>query len=167
MTKTGFKRMMAALMCLCLLALGGVQADETSLKQLFSHARDALTMLADGDVDGALDKLDFRFEEGSGMSEDGFRNFVSDSFSMLDTSTLQVEVAVCYLDGDLWRLGIPVAEPVSDEVEVLMLDSRDGKTFCGYKSSTWKELTAAAARGKETVWNREYTPAAPKLMADD
>ena len=58
-------------------------------------------------------------------------------------------------------------EPISWDVEALILDSRDMNIFCGYSLSTWGALEEAAAIYLDAYWNGEYIPAVPLLLADE
>lgn len=160
------KRICAVLLGVCILLSGFALADEKPGKEFFQTGKKALALLAADDVDGVLEKLDFQFDEGSGLSEEGFRHFVSDSFTLLSSDALQQEVAACWYDGRIWRLGIPLVEPVTDDVEVLVFTSHDLVSFCGYEASTWKMMNDAVAQSAQAFWNVEYDPGTPVLLVD-
>ena len=158
------------ILCLCaLLTTGCALAEPVEPDDVFfDRGKDAMMLLASGDVDGALDVLKFSFEAGSSQSEEDFKRFVSDAFSLLDCGAVQSEVAVCWLDeGGMWHLGIPVVEPVTGDVEALVLDSWDLTAFSGYSASTWGRVQEAVAKSWAFYWNEEYLPAAPVLLADE
>lgn len=158
------------ILCLALLvSLGCARAQSVEPDEVFfNRGREAIMSLASGDVDAALETLDFSFDPGSSLSEENFRRFASDAFSLLDSGAVQSEIAVCWLDeGGKWHLGIPVVEPVAGDIEVLVLDSWDLISFTGYSATTWFGLQDEVARSWAFYWNEEYLPAAPVLMADE
>ena len=58
-------------------------------------------------------------------------------------------------------------EPVSWDVEVIVLDSRDLQIYCGYSLTDWGTLEETALTAPYAVWNVEYLPTAPMLFADE
>ena len=163
------KRMLAMALCLMLMLSGSAMAEElTPMDDLFERAKEALALLSYGEVDQALELLDFAFDVESGLTEDTFREFVEESLTLLDSGSVQLEVAVCWLDeAGVWHLGIPLVEPVSWDVEALVLDSRDLKAFSSYSASDWGTLEEASALAEEVYWNLEYAPGATVLFADE
>ncbi len=163
-----WKRVLAAALCLaltlaplCAQAEGSKPSDE-----FFDRGRRALALISYGEMDRALDELNFTFGAESGFSEDGFRDFIRNSFTMLGRGQVQLEVALCWQDAAGWHLGIPLAEPVSEDVEVLVLDSRDLVGFSGYAASTWSALEQAADDAKKAYWNIAYDPGDTVLYTD-
>ena len=76
---------------------------------------------------------------GGAPSAEEWQKF-AESFSQLDSGTVQREVSVAYWQGSCWYLAVPVTEPKTDSVEALVLRSDDGSTFSGYKYATWGEV---------------------------
>jgi len=163
------KKWMAVLLCVLLLIGGCAQAAEylTPMEQFVLKGKTGLQLLAAGETELALEAFAFAFEVESGQTEETFREFVPE-MTMLNAETLQLDVALCWLDEDgVWHLGIPLAEPISWDVEALVLDSRDMNIFCGYSLSTWGALEEAGMLYSEAYWNGEYLPAMPMLLADE
>lgn len=152
-----------------LLATGCAQAEAVKPDDdFFDKGRNAMTLLSEGKVEQAFQELAFSFTVGSEKSEDDFKIFVSDSFALLDSGEVQNAVAVCWLDdGGQWHLGIPVVEPITDDIEALVLDSWNLESFSGYSASTWGALKKAVARSQAFYWNEEYLPGTLILMADE
>ena len=127
----------------------------------------ALQLLAMGETEGAMQTFGFAFEVESGQTEETFLAFVKE-MTMLDALTLQTDVALCWMDEwGVWHLGIPLVEPISWDVEALVLDSRDMNIFCGYSLSTWGALEEVSMTYLDAYWNGEYIPATPLLLADE
>lgn len=167
------KKLAALILSLMLMASGWAMAEDaaqiTPMDDLFLRAKEALLLLSEGEVDMALEKLAFVFDVESEQTEETFRQLVNEAFLLLDIDTVQLEVAVCWLDAEtgVWHLGIPVVEPVSWDVEALVLDSRDLMVFCGYSASNWGALEEASALAEQAWWNTEYLPGDMVLFADE
>ena len=128
----------------------------------------ALQLLAMGETELAMDTFAFAFEVESGQTEETFLTEFVPALTLLDPMMLQLDVALCWMDElGVWHLGIPLVEPISWDVEALILDSRDMNIFCGYSLSTWGALEEAAAIHLDAYWNGEYIPAVPLLLADE
>lgn len=164
------KRIAALMLGLMLLISCAAGAEEIHVptEEFFNRGRTALMLLAEGLTDEALEVIGFAFDVESGLTEETFRLAV-EQMTLLDKELLQTEVALCWLDDltGVWHLGIPLAEPVSWDVEVLVLDSRDLQVFCGYSVSDWGALEAAAELASQAYWNIEYMPGEMLLMADE
>ena len=163
------KRMLAALLSLMLLLTGGAWAEElTPMEMMFMRGKEALTLLAAGEIDMAVELLGFVFDVESEQTEESFRELAEKGLSLLEPELIQTEVALCWQDEmGVWNLGIPLVEPVSWDVEALVLRSRDQLVFCGYEVSNWGALEEAAVFASEVFWNTEYAPGAPLLFADE
>lgn len=162
------KRIAVILMCL-LLTVGAARAEEVvPTDEFFARGKQALAMMACGEIDQALQTLNFVFDVESVQTEDTFRRFASEAFTLLESGLVQVEVALCWQDETgVWHLGIPLVEPVSWDVEALVLDSRDLIHFSGYSASNWGTLEEAAALSEKAYWNVEYVPGETVLFADE
>ena len=90
----------------------------------------------------------------------------AESFTTLDSGTVQREVSVAYWQDSHWCLAVPVTEPKKDSVEVLMLRSDDGETFSGYKCTDWAEARSGYESSDYVTWNEEYVAGTPVIIAD-
>jgi len=162
------KRIMALLLSLLLIPCAAWAEELTPMEIFCNRGRDALTLLAAGETELALELIGFVFDVESGLTEETFVEAVG-QLTLLDAELLQTEVALCWLDAEtgVWHLGIPLVEPVSWDVEVLVLDSRDLEVFCGYSVTDWETLEEAALFSEEAYWNVEYVPGAMMLLADE
>lgn len=179
------KRITAALMCLLLLLSPCAWAQEiidpfygmTDIngmpltappEEFFLRGKQALLMIANGQIDEAWQLLAFEFEVESQLSEETFRQAAEAAQSMLSPEAVQTDIALCWLDElGVWHLGIPVYEPLSWDVAVVVLDSRDLQIYCGYSISDWGTLETVALTAPYIYWNMEYLPAMPMLLADE
>lgn len=142
-------------------------ADSAPQDQYFMRAKDALYALAQGDTALALDKLAFSYASPDD-SDDKFLRFVKDYLPLLNTDTVQTEVAVCYYESvsAQWLLAIPISEPASDDVMALVLMSSDLSTFSGYAALSWAEVGDGVALSDSVYWNTEYNAGGVVLYAD-
>lgn len=163
------RRILAMALCLMLICCTGAAAEPvTPMDEMFMRAKEALLLMSMGDVDQAVELLDFAFDVESGLTEDSFREFAAEGLTLLDSGMVQVEVALCWLDDmGVWHIGIPLVEPVSWDVEALVLDTRDMMVFSSYSVSNWGALEEAAAISQEAHWNLEYQAGATVLFADE
>ena len=102
---------------------------------------------------------------GGAPSAEEWQKF-AESFSQLDSGTVQREVSVAYWQGSCWYLAVPVTEPKTDSVEALVLRSDDGSTFSGYKYATWGEVKGGYQSSDYVTWNEEYVAGTPVIIAD-
>jgi hypothetical protein len=131
------RRWTAFLLCAALLSAFPVIASARDLNEaLFQDAKDALTMISYGEYQKALDKLNFT--EPPSAAE--FEDFVCFDLDSVLTQTVQTDVAVCYHKSKKLYLALPVEEPVSRDVETLVLSSTDGEQFDGYKAARWGDV---------------------------
>ena len=163
------KRLAALVLALGLLLAGSALAEEpTPMDMLFMRGKEAVGLLAAGEIDRAVELLGFVFDVESEQTEESFRQLVNEGLMLIDTGMVQTEVALCWLDEfGVWNLGIPLVEPVSWDVEALILKTRDMEIFCGYEAANWGMLEEAAVFSTEAYWNTEYAPGAPVLFADE
>ena len=77
------------------------------------------------------------------------------------TQTVQTDVAVCYHKSKKLYLAIPVEEPVSRDVEALVLSSTDGVQFDGYKAARWGRRDEVGQAGRRRRVERALRPGHP------
>ena len=161
-----FLALMAALALV--LVMGCASAEEIGpTDEFFARGKQALALMAHGEIDLALETLSFVFDVESTQTEETFRQFAGEAFTLLDEELIQLEVALCWQDETgVWHLGIPLVEPVSWDVEALVLSSRDLVNFSGYSASNWGALEEAALLSDQVFWNVEYLPGETVLFAD-
>ena len=165
------KRMIALVLCLTMLLTVSASAqpvEMTPMDLMFQRLKDALILLSLDENDQALETIRFVFDVECGLTEETFRAMCEEQLVLLDSGMVQTEVAVCWTDEmGVYHFGIPLVEPISPDVEVLTLCSRDLIDFSSYYASTWNELQEAAALDENAVWNIEYQADAPRLFADE
>lgn len=164
------KRMIALVLCLTILlsvSAAAQPAEMTPMDLMFQRLKDALILLSLDENDQALETLRFVFDVECGLTEETFRAMCEEQLVLLDSGMVQTEVAVCWLDEmGVYHFGIPLVEPISQDVEALVLCSRDLMDFSSYYASTWNALQEAAALDENAVWNIEYQAGTPLLFAD-
>lgn len=165
------KRMTALILCLMLLIPACAMAESaqvTPMDMMFQRLKDALILLSLGETDQALETIGFVFDVESELTEDSFRELTEMELVLLDSGMVQTEVAVCWLDEmGVYHFGIPLVEPISLDVEALVLCSRDLINFSSYYATTWGALQETAALDPKAVWNVEYQAGVPLLFADE
>ena len=129
---------------------------------LFSAAKEALSLLSYGEYARVSEVLPF---SGTAPSAEEWEMF-AESFTTLDSGTVQRGVSVAYWQDSHWCLAVPVTEPKKDSVEVLMLRSDDGETFSGYKCTDWAEARSGYESSDYVTWNEEYVAGTPVIIAD-
>jgi hypothetical protein len=158
------RRWTAFLLCAVLLAAAPVIASAKDLNEaLFEDAKESLTLISYGEYQKALDKLDFT----QPPTEAEFEDFVCFELDSVLTQTVQTDVAVCYHKSKKLYLAIPVEEPVSRDVETLVLSSSDGERFDGYKSASWGDVLKLVKQDDAATWNEPYDPGTLVVVPDE
>ena len=152
----------ALLMALLLSACAFAEGVPSISDELFSAAKEALSLLSYGEYARVSEVLPF---SGCAPSAEEWQQFAG-SFSTLDSGTVQREVSVAYWQGSCWYLAVPVTEPNRDGVEALVLRSDDGAAFSGYKYATWGDVKSGYQASDYVVWNEEYVAGTPVIIAD-
>ncbi len=159
----GLKKWTAFLLCAALLAATPVLASAKELNEaLFDDAKEALTLISYGEYQKALDKLNFT----EPPAESDFEDFVCFELDSVLTQAVQTDVAVCYHKSKKLYLAIPVEEPVSRDVETLVLSSSDGEQFDGYKAAKWGDVMKSVKKDDAAVWNLPYDPGTLVVVPD-
>ena len=165
------KRMIALVLCLMMLLSVSAAAQpvqETPMDQMFQRLKDALIWLSLDENEQALETIRFVFDVECGLTEETFTALCEEQLVLLDSGMVQSEVAVCWTDEmGVYHFGIPLVEPISPDIEALVLCSRDLIDFSSYYASTWSALQEAAALAEDAVWNIEYQAGTPMLFADE
>ena len=152
----------ALLMALLLSACAFAEGVPSISDELFSAAKEALSLLSYGEYARVSEVLPF---SGGAPSAEERQQFAG-SFSTLDSGTVQREVSVAYWQGSCWYVAVPVTEPNRDGVEALVLRSDDGAAFSGYKYATWGDVKSGYQASDYVVWNEEYVAGTPVIIAD-
>ena len=152
----------ALLMALLLSACAFSEGVPSISDELFSAAKEALSLLSYGEYARVSEVPPF---SGGAPSAEEWQQFAG-SFSTLDSGTVQREVSVAYWQGSCWYLAVPVTEPNRDGVEALVLRSDDGAAFSGYKYATWGDVKSGYQASDYVVWNEEYVAGTPVIIAD-
>ena len=150
------------LMALLVSACACAEGVPSISNDLFSAAKEALSLLSYGEYARVSEVLPF---SGGAPSAEEWQKF-AESFSQLDSGTVQREVSVAYWQDSCWYLAVPVTEPKTDSVEALVLRSDDGSTFSGYKYATWGEVKSGYQSSDYVTWNEEYVAGTPVIIAD-
>lgn len=155
------KRMICALLVLLLVGAPVAHAGVPQLSgRLIPAAKQAAVCMASGDYAGMAAALPFA---GTGPDASEWKKFAN-SYSF--SGRAQTEYAVAFWSGDSWAVAVPLQVPDSGGVEVLVLLSRDGAGFSGYRHATWSQVDAGIHASDHVIWDREYVSAAPQVFAD-
>ena len=127
---------------------------------LFSSAKQAVSYLASGEFERLVTLLPFSDVAPSAAEWERFAG----NFSTL--SDVQTDYAVAFWTGSVWVLAVPVHVPDSGNVETLVLGSEDGSSFIGYRYASWSRIESEYASSNHVIWNKEYVPSAPTIVAD-
>jgi len=158
------RKIAALLLCAALLAASPIIASARDLNEaLFEDGKEALTLISYGEYQKALDILNFT----KPPSASEFEDFVCFELDSVLTQTVQTDVAVCYHRGKKLYLAIPVEEPVSRDVETLVLSSADGERFDGYRAASWGDVAKLVRQDDAAVWNLPYDPGTLVVVPDE
>lgn len=164
------KRIAALMLCVMMLlpVCAAAEQQVTPMDSMFMRLKEALILLSLDETDQALQLINFVFDVESELTAETFRELAETGLLLLDSGMVQTEVAVCWLDEmGVYHFGIPLVEPISPDVEALVLCSRDLVNFSSYYPSVWSALEEAAAMHEQVVWNIQYQAGAPVLFADE
>ncbi|MEA4898905.1 MAG: hypothetical protein VB067_00785 [Christensenellaceae bacterium] len=131
---------------------------------LIDDAKQALTLMADGEYKQALKVLAFVKNEPSAAQ---LSEFAQASLSDLPNVAVQTEVTVAYRLKGVWRVAVPIEAPSFDSVQTLVLRSKNGKAFDAYKAMSWYEVESDLASADPVIWQEAYEPSEMFLAADD
>ena len=140
--------MAALLVCACASAESAViELNE----QLFADAKTALTLFEAGDYESAAALLQFADVEA-------LEKFISGNYLTFGDAPVQTEVSVAWWTGSAWAIAVPLYEPADGEVETLVLitNSTDCASFCGYAYALWSDVETAFTQCDYVIWNEEY-----------
>ena len=129
---------------------------------LFICAKQAVGCLVTGEYERLVTLLPFS-DVSPSASE--WQNFVEGNFIAMP-EVAQCEYSVAYWNGNVWKLAVPVCEPVEDTVETLVLTSLDGILFSGYGYATWAEVKSEYLFAPYVTWDVEYLGSAPIITID-
>ncbi len=129
---------------------------------LFREAKDALLLFEAGDFEGAGSLLKFADSEE-------LQKFVTGNFTTLGNEPVQTTVSVAWWTGNSWQVAVPLHEPVSPDVEVLVLMTNDidCAAFCGYRYADWGYVEEALAACDYVIWNEEYVETESMIIYTD
>lgn len=165
------KRLTALILSLMLLTptlAAAEPAEPAPMDMMFQRLKEALILLSLEETDQALEMIGFVFDVESELTEESFRELAEAGLVLLDSGMVQTEVAVCWLDEmGVYHFGIPLVEPISLDVEALVLCSRDLMNFSSYYASTWGAIQEAAGLDPDAVWNLPYQAGVPMLFTDE
>lgn len=148
------KMISCILIAAMLLCIGFASADAPAPSNaLFGYITNAMNLLSSGAYDRVVASVPF---SDVAPSADEWKNFAEGSFTTLVGSVPQNEYIVAYWSGSVWKVAMPVFEPASDDVEVLVLSSEDGETFIGYGRSLWGNIRREYESSMYVKWSREY-----------
>ena len=159
------KRIVCCTLLAILLLTGIALAEVPSLSEnMFKYAKGTLNCLASGAYDKIVTSVPF---SGVSPSADEWAGFAKGGFTGLNGSTPQTTYAVAYWTGSSWKVAVPVSEPSSGSVEVLVLISEDGQSVTGYGCSTWKKVSSEYASSDYVCWNEEYNSSTSAVVEMD
>lgn len=152
------KKTLCGMLILLLLLSPALAAPQLS-DSLFVAAKQAAQCLMTGDYD-RLTTLPF---SGDAPDADEWASFAA---NYRTDGYAQQDYAVGYWLNESWRVAVPLRDPDSPDVEVLLLNSDDGYSFSGYRYAVWGQVAQECAASEHVVWSAEYVPAAPQVFAD-
>ena len=152
------KKTICAMLILLLLLSPALAAPQLS-DSLFVAAKQAAQCLMTGDYD-RLTTLPF---SGDAPDADEWASFAA---NYRTAGYAQQDYAVGYWLNESWRVAVPLRDPDSPDVEVLLLNSDDGYSFSGYRYADWGQVEREYANSDHVAWSSEYVSAMPQIYAD-
>lgn len=143
--------------------LHAMAAPELSEK-LFTRAKDTVSLIAYGEYQKAIEKMNLSENE---PSVEDFESFVNSELSAIFSGVAQKDVAVAYTSGKRWIIAVPVVEPTDDSVRAFLLSSPDGKTVNNFRSMKWGEVMEGVNSSDDVIWNVAYDQGVPYVIADN
>ena len=131
-------------------------------EELFEQAKEALTRLSYGEYDQISPLLSY---DGEVPASEDWALF-AEKFEMLNNGTVQRDVSVGFWRDNAWYIAVPVLEPVSENIEVMVFISENGTAFSGFGISDWAGLQEAYAECEYILWCEEYVENAPIIISD-
>lgn len=162
MTKT--RRWVAALLLLALCALPGAALAKELDKKLFSGAKEAVSLISYGEYKKALKKLGL---PSTASDVEAFAAFAEEHLGSASYGDVQTDVSVGYQLGKTLKLAVPITAPDGWNVEALVLLSKDGHSFTGYKAMSWGDVLTELEDSDSAIWNKPYDPDTPLIVADE
>ena len=154
-----------SLILICALLCSAALADVPKLSEnMFKYAKNALAALADGAYDKLVTALPF---SDISPSSDEWEKLAEGAFTTLRDAEPQQLYCVAYWTGSAWKFAVPVSDPVSSDVEALILFSEDGKSFVGYGYSTWGKVKKEYQNADYVQWNEEYNASTSVVIEFD
>ena len=159
------KKIISCILIAALMCTAAAFAEVPKLNEnMFKYAKNALLALADGAYDKLVTSLPFSDISPSGNE---WAELAEGAFTTLSGSEPQNLYAVAYWMGTAWKIAVPVSEPVSADVEVLVLVSEDGKSFTGYSCTTWGKVKKEYQAADYVQWNEEYNASTSVVIEFD
>lgn len=153
------KKILCLLLIACLLVPAAMADSAPKLDdKLFTYARGALVCLASGEYERLVSNLPFSDVSPSATEWQSFAG------NYRDLTEPQSEYAVAYWTGSCWNIAVPVHEPASGDVEVLVLTSHDGVSFSGYGYDIWQAIETDYTASEHVSWNKEYAGNTPMVF---
>ena len=147
------KRMLSLLLTILLISTVAFASGIPQFNSdLFLRAKQALTCLSTGEYERLVTLLPF---SDIAPSASEWQEFVEGNFRDFP-DVIQIDYSVAYWTGNVWKLAVPVCEPIDDNVETFILTSPDGAVFSGYGYSTWAEVRGEYIFASYVTWNKEY-----------
>ena len=157
-------RKMIALLVLAAIVLVPVAAMASVNMELFDTAKKALSYISYGEYTKALKAAGLNSDKESAKK---LKAAVGEGLSTALYGEVQTEVAMCYrVDERGYALCVPVEDPLVGGVEALVMLSRDGESFGGYRTAMWSDCTKAAKTSDEVIWCDAIRESEPLIVAD-
>ena len=156
------KRFIAIGLFVALLCASGIALAEIDM-ELFDRAKSALSYISYGEYARALEEMGLSSNQSATKK---LKRVVSDDLSTALYGEVQTTIAVCYRADKGYKLCVPVEDPGVGGVETLVLLSKDGESFSGYRAEKWVDCAAEAAKSAELIWCEPIQRLDPVIIAD-
>ena len=130
---------------------------------LFDRAKSALSYISYGEYAQALEELGLKSNKNAAKE---LKASVKDDLSTALYGEVQTTVAMCYKVKNGYKFCVPVEDPSVGGVEALVLLSKNGNSFGGYRMAMWNDCVKESESSEDLIWCEPITKVDPVIIAD-
>ena len=139
MRMNGTRRLMAAIVGVCLMLALMVPAMAEPSEDAYRQAKEAVSLISYGEYEMAL------------------KRYIDRNCSEIHRGSVQTDGSVAWFDGSTWQIAVPFEAPEDEAVGALVF-TLSGSAFSGIDFMRWGDVEASYDVADEVYWNLPYTP---------
>ena len=153
MRMNGTRRLMAAIVGVCLMLALMVPAMAEPSEDAYRQAKEAVSLISYGEYEMALKRLGMEDQ----MQAATLKRYIDRNCSEIHRGSVQTDVSVAWFDGSTWQIAVPFEAPEDEAVGELVF-TLSGSAFSGIDFMRWGDVEASYDVADEVYWNLPYTP---------